>query len=142
MKIRVPRMNVRREIQLPMLPSFVFVRSCHLPDVIELASTRANFSVFRYLDQIPIISDSALAQLRLSEREAIPRDALPSFGKGAKVRVTNGAFQGLKAKVERCRDGIAVVIFTDWHRPVKISTSILREDDANVVADASVAKAA
>ena len=36
--IRVPRMNVRREVRLPLLPSFVFVRAPHLHDLLELAS--------------------------------------------------------------------------------------------------------
>lgn len=151
--VRVPRMNVRREIKLPMLPSFVFVRARHLPDLLQLARmperprrgaggqrpAHRSFSVFHYLDSIPLIHDGHLEPLRLKERESVPKSIRPSFSRGANVRVTNGAFQGLKGKVERSKSGYAVVIFSDWNRPVKIPTFLLAEDAAF---SSNVAKAA
>jgi hypothetical protein len=140
--IRVPRMNVKREITLPMLPSFIFVRSRHLGDLLEMARmeekprrgpggqrpAHRSFSVFHYLDGIPIINDHHLDPLRTKEREAIPRKALPGFDQGTAVRVNSGAFEGLKGRVERCKSGYALVIFTDWKRPVQIPTFLLAED--------------
>ena len=142
--IQVPRMNVRREVKLPMLPSFVFARAAHLVDLLELAQmpvkprrgegwgrpAHRGFSVFHYQDQIPMIGDQHLEPLRTKEAEAVPRKAGPSFERGRTVRVGSGAFHGLIGKVERCKSGYALVIFTDWARPVKIPTFLLREDEA------------
>jgi transcription antitermination factor NusG len=151
--VRVPRMNARREIRLPLLPSFVFVRANHLQDLLQLARmherprrgstgrspAHRSFSVFHYLDSIPLIHDKHLEPLRLKEREAVPKSIRPGFNRGANVRVTNGAFQGLKGKVERSKSGYAIVIFSDWKRPVKIPTFLLAEDEA---LSSDVAKAA
>jgi transcription antitermination factor NusG len=146
--IKVPRMNVRREIRLPLLPSFVFVRAPHLCDLLELAQlsekprraardcerhtrpAHRDFSVFHYLDKIPMVADVHLDPLRTKERETIPKKDAPRFGDGARVRVGSGAFGGLKGKVERCKSGFALVVFTDFKRPVKIPTWLLQEDDA------------
>lgn len=156
--VRVPRMNVRREVRLPMLPSFVFVRTRHLHDILMLAKmpvkprrlpafkerhsrpAHRSFSVFRYLDQIPMIADADLDPLREKEMEVAPKREAPRFDRGARVKVKSGAFEGLKGRVERCKAGYALVIFTDWNRPVKMPASLLREDEANIAAN--VAKAA
>jgi transcription antitermination factor NusG len=147
--IRVPRMNVRREIVLPLLPSFVFVRAAHLVDLLELAQleekprrsprtssdrhsqpAHRGFSVFHHLDRIPMIADRHLEPLRSKEIEAVPKKDAPRFDHGANVRVNSGAFEGLKGRVERCKSGYALVIFTDFKRPVKIPTFLLRESEA------------
>lgn len=137
--VRVPRTNVRREIKLPMLPSFVFVRSQHLNELLMMARmidrprrgqrpAHRSFSVFHYLDKIPLIADQHLEPLRAKERDAVPKKARPSFDKNASVRVGSGAFEGLKGRVERCKSGYALVIFTDWKTPVQIPTFLLAED--------------
>jgi hypothetical protein len=142
--IRVPRMNVRREVKLPMLPSFIFAKAHHLVDLIELADMRVkprsgrsedqmphrDFSVFRFMDTIPMVSDGELEPLRTMELRRLPTKVKPKFGAGAKVRVKSGSFEGLKGRVERCRSGYALVIFTDWKRPAKIPTWLLSEDEA------------
>jgi transcription antitermination factor NusG len=142
--IRVPRMNVRREIVLPLLPSFVFVRAKHLVDLLELAQmiekprrgpggqrpAHRDFRVFHYLDQIPMIADRDLDPMRQREAEAVPKKRAARFERGASVRVKSGAFEGLKGKVERSKSGYALVIFDDWKRPAKIPTFLLTEDEA------------
>jgi hypothetical protein len=145
--IRVPRMNVRREIMLPLLPSFIFARAPHLHSLLELANmvekprrdpdggrasrpAHRDFSVFHHIDKIPMIDDLHLEPLRTKQRELVLKKDAPRFDRGAQVRVGSGAFEGLKGKVERCRQGYALVIFTDWARPVKIPTFLLQENDA------------
>ena len=145
--IRVPRMNVKREVKLAMLPSFVFVRSAHLHELILLEKMpqkprrvvpktedgksepkyHRDFHVFHYLDSIPLIADRHLEPMRIREREAVPKQARPGFDRDTPVRVNSGAFEGLKGRVERCKSGFALVIFTDWKRPVKIPTYLLAE---------------
>src|SRR5690349_1505796 len=154
-RIRVPRMNVKRDVKLPLLPSFVFARAPHLVDLLELASmvekprrdpnggrssrpAHRDFSVFHHLDRIPMIEDRHLEPLRTKELEIIPKRDAPRFDRGASVRVGSGAFQGLKGRVERCKSGYALVIFNDWRRPVNIPTWLLREDEAIIAT--SVAK--
>jgi transcription antitermination factor NusG len=146
-RIRVPRMNVKRDVRLPLLPSFVFVKAAHLVDLLELAQmiekprrdpnggrwsrpAHRDFSVFHYLDSIPMVADRHLDPLRSKEREIIPKKDAPGFNRGAKVRVGSGAFGGLRGKVERCKSGYALVVFTDFKRPVKIPTWLLSEDEA------------
>lgn len=145
--IRIPSRNVRREVKLPLLPSFVFARSVHLPELLRLARmpvkprrhvpdedrtqpAHRDFSVFHYLDQIPMIIDRHLDPLRLKEAEAVPRSLAPQFATGDQVRVKSGAFQGLHGRVEQYKSGYAVVLFTDWRRPAKIPAWLLSEDRA------------
>lgn len=147
--IRVPRMNEKREVTLPLLPSFLFAQSRHLADLLELSNLiekprritsdgearyHRDFSVFHYFDRIPMIADRSLEPLRLKEQQLVPRKDAPEFRSGAKVRVNSGAFEGLKGKVERCKSGYALVIFTDFKRPVKIPTWLLKEDEAIIAA--------
>lgn len=141
--IRVPRMNVRREISLPLLPSFVFARSRHLIDLLELANqdeksrrgpggqrpAHRDFAVFHFSDRIPMIADADLEPLRIREAELVAKKDRPKFADGAGVRVIRGAFEGLVGRVERCRKGHALVIFTDWKRPVQIPTHLLAIDE-------------
>jgi len=77
-----------------------------------------------------MIADHDLEPLRQKEQQLVPRKDAPEFRNGAKVRVGSGAFEGLKGRVERCKSGYALVIFTDFKRPVKIPTWLLREDEA------------
>jgi transcription antitermination factor NusG len=138
-RIRVPRKNVNREITLPLLPSFIFVRAPHLHDLLHLAGmeekprrgsgpAHRDFSVFHFLDRIPMIADRNLEPLRTKERQAVPKKDAPRFDRGARVRVGKGAFEGLKGRVERCKSGYALVIFTDFRNPVNIPTWLLKED--------------
>jgi hypothetical protein len=146
-QIRAPRLTIPRSIKLPLLPSFVFAKARHLGDLLELANmvekprrgpnggrlsrpAHREFSVFHHLDKIPMIADRDLDPLRAKEREIVPRKDRPHFDRGTMVRVNSGAFQGLKGKVERCKSGYALVIFTDWKRPAKIPTFLLGEDQA------------
>jgi hypothetical protein len=155
--IRVPRMNVRREVTLPLLPSFLFAKTRHLADLLELSNLiekprritqdgearyHRDFSVFHYFDKIPMIADRHLEPLRLKEQQLIPRRDAPEFRNGANVRVNSGAFEGLKGRVERCKSGYALVIFTDFKRPVKIPTWLLKEDEAISAPSGPSAKAA
>jgi transcription antitermination factor NusG len=161
-RIRVPRMNVKRDVRLPLLPSFVFVKAAHLVDLLELAQmiekprrdqnggrwsrpAHRDFSVFHYLDSIPMVADRHLVPLREEEAALLPKTIIrknhgPHFNSGAKVRVTSGAYQGLHGQVKRCRSGYALVIFEGNGKRTNIPTFLLREDEA-IIAH-SVAKAA
>lgn len=40
-RIRVPRMNAKREVRLPIMPSYVFARARHLIDMLEMSGVNA-----------------------------------------------------------------------------------------------------
>lgn len=117
---------------VPIMPTFVFARVTdpkrQIRDFAELAedpqSSRPAFSLFRYYDRTPVIGDAELAGLRDAETRAIPLDQRPSFETDAEVKATRGPYEGMSGKVERCKNGYALVLF-GWHR-VKISTFILQ----------------
>jgi transcription antitermination factor NusG len=140
--MRVPRMNVRREVTLPLMPSYVFAKAVHLIDLIQLAAMPAkprrgrychepaheDFNVMRCFGGIPTVSDSDLAQLRALEAKRTPRKkAERSFAAGATVRVEGGSFGGMTGTVERSDRGHTLVCFSDRYQ-VKIPTSLLLEN--------------
>lgn len=138
--VTVPRINARRDVILPMMPSFVFARADRLLDLIELAnsvpmrrgparrqSAHDDFTVFHYRDRIPLVLDSDLEPLRTSERKAVPPSKWQQFKKGEKVRVPEGAFEGMAGVVEGTRGKFTLVCFGTG-KAVKISTFILLPD--------------
>jgi transcription antitermination factor NusG len=143
-KIRIPRANIRREATLPLMPSYVFARSHHLVDLLELAQmevkprrgngwgepAHAGFSVMHWNDGIPLIADRHLDRLRLLEIKRTPRKkADRKFDRGVDVRVKieGGSFAGMKGRVEKSDEGSTLVCF-DERLTVKIATFLLDAD--------------
>jgi transcription antitermination factor NusG len=125
---RVPRKNFRHNVTLPMMPSFVFARADRLVDLLDMANARKvhrhpSFTVFHYLDQIPLVADRDLEPLRMAEKRAVPVAKRPTFNRGQTVRVPTGAFEGLSGIVEKSDGKFTLVCF--GHASVKISTFIL-----------------
>lgn len=126
---RVPRMNARREVRLPIMPGFVFASSRHLWTLFDKSEdprTRFRFSLFRDCDRYPLVTDSELAYLRgLEHRLAKPKKAKRPIDPGTAVRVEGGSFGGLSGVVERSNRGETVVCFGGrW--TVKVATPLLR----------------
>lgn len=143
--LRIPRANVRRQITLPIMPSYLFARVKHLVDLLELAAmpvkprrvrnqpSHADFSVMHYHDTIPLIAERHLEGLRTIEAKRAPRKKsarLPA-GVSVKVKTEGGSFAGMEGKVERSDETYSLVCFSDRIR-VKISTSLLQSDDIRV----------
>lgn len=140
--LHVPRMNSKRTVRLPIMPSYVFARAHSLMDLIELAGMdvkprrRANqpahsgFSVMRWNERIPVIDDHHLQSLRSIEARRSPRQKAQPFAVGLSVRVKSegGSFAGMKGRVERSDSGDTLVCF-DNRMTVKISTSLLLPDE-------------
>lgn len=137
--LRIPRANARRPIRLPIMPSYVFARSWHLVDLLELATLpTTNFSVMHHHESIPLIGDRELQGLRSIEAKRNPRKKGPRLPEGVSVRVKveGGSFAGMHGKVERSDETNTLVCFSE-RLVVKISTSLLEPDmiaDRNVVA--------
>lgn len=145
-RIRIPRANVRREAVLPLMPSYVFARAHHLVDLLELAAmpvkprrgagpAHDGFTVMRWQERIPMVSDASLNGLRSLEAKRTPRKkAERSFtpGLSVRVKVEGGSFAGMRGKVERSDIGTTLVLF-DSRLTVKISTSLLEPGDIGMV---------
>jgi transcription antitermination factor NusG len=136
--IRIPRKNVKREVRLPIMPSYVFARVGHLFDLLLLADipvkprrnagAHADFSVMRSCGQLPIIPDAHLTALRQIEIRRTPRKkADRTFIPGVSVKVGGGSFGGMVGRVERSNRGHTLVLFNDRYS-VKIPTLLLKED--------------
>lgn len=149
--IHVARGNLKRKIELPIMPSYVFARASHLIDLIQLAAMKpvprrncqpfdrgdewrpyhAEFSLMRCNEQIPVIADATLQGLRYVEAKRRPKERdLRQLAPGVSVRVKSdgGCYAGMTGKVERSKDGWTLVAINSG-RTVKISTSLLAEDD-------------
>ena len=145
--IRKPSMNVRREVKLPLLPSFVFARASHLFDLLELANMEekprraqlepgepkyhCDFWVFRAFGGIQLVADQELDPLRDRESRTAPKKDYVRFDRGAKVRVTGSVYAGLAGRVERAGNGYTLVIFEGDNKRTRIHTWLLAEDEAN-----------
>lgn len=137
--VRVPRKNVKREVRLPIMPSYVFARAHQLIDLLimeDLPSkprrqgigAHADFSVMRAFGDIPTVPDPHLAALRRLEIKRTPKKkAEKTFVPGVTVKVGGGSFAGMAGKVERSDAGYTLVAFNNRYS-VKIPTLLLRED--------------
>ena len=130
--VRVPRKHERRELKLPIMPSYVFARSHRLMDLLELEDAgRSNFSVMRAFGEIPTVPDVHLTALRHLEEKLTPKPKpekqfVQTFGVGDKLRMGSGIFCGLVGTVQRS-DG-AYTLLSFGTRSVKINTLHLRRD--------------
>lgn len=137
--IRVPRVNARREVKLPIMPSYVFAKALHLIDLLELAAmpvkprrgrglrdpAHADFSVMHAFGHIPLVADRHLTELRRLEAKRTPiKRAAYSFPRNARARVDGGAFGGLVGVVVRSSPKSTVLRF-DGGFPVELPTMLL-----------------
>lgn len=134
----VERRPVRRfkvEAPAPLLPTYVFARSMNLTDLLQVSadpmSRHPAFSVFHYLNGIPLIADKDLTGLRqIEERDKLnqlrrkPKARI--FNPGEEVRVDMGAFTGMSGVVEQDDGKHVMVLF--GRMSVKIATFMLADN--------------
>lgn len=147
-KIRIPRMNVRRSVTLPLLPSYVFAKAAHMIDLLQLSDRQfkahADFSVMRMSDSIPLIGDEQLQSLRQLEARRTPlAKAQHKFDAGVEVRVKveGGSFAGMAGVIRKSDHGHSLVCF-DGRLSVKIPTCLLQENNLQMERSVMVARKA
>lgn len=131
---RKGRSRERIDIDAPIMPTFVFARAQHVPDLVAAASSPINphpaFSLFRYGGRIPILADREIEALRTAEGRAHlarRKKERHTFAAGTAVSVPEGPFAGLSGVVEQAGDGkYALVCFGEFR--LKIATFLLRDD--------------
>lgn len=126
--------RARRRVQstAPTMPTYVFARVKHLDalfaEAINPSSNHPQFSVFRYLGKIPLISDRELDGLRAGERHRGSSKSRPAYQAGELVRVADGPAAGMSGVVQASRGKYALVCFPGFQVPLKISTFALVPD--------------
>lgn len=150
--ISVPRVNAKREVRLPLMPSYVFAGAHHLTDLLQLAAmpvrprrgagrmdaAHVAFHVLHCFGGIPIIDDRHLGSLRRLEAKRTPvKRAAYAFPKNAAVRAPDGPFGGMSGVVVRSTDKATVIDF-GYGFPTEIPTSLLVLDNVKDGASAPI----
>jgi transcription antitermination factor NusG len=131
---RRPRSKIKIDIEAPIMPTFVFARAWHLPELLACASSPINehpsFSVFHYAGKIPLVAEREVEGLRREEHRAmrrVQRTQRKDFAIGERVRVPEGPFAGMSGVVQQSDGKFALVGFAGTMR-VKIATFLLDAD--------------
>lgn len=136
---RLPRgRKSHREIEAPIMPTFVFVRYDRLVDLMIILglpmSPHPAFSVFRHLGKVARVSNREIERLRTEEGRAQPKTKRPVFGVGEQVRVEEEVnFTGLSGVVEGTEGRYTFVCFGGAIQ-FKIATINLRTDEVQAAA--------
>lgn len=119
----------------PIMPTFVFARAHQLANLARIAaqpfSSHPDFSIFRHLGRVPLISDSEVAEARRVEergRRAALVGTRKSFVVGQPVRVSEGPGAGLSGEVVANGDGKFVLVAFGAVR-LKIGAWLLGTDE-------------
>lgn len=113
---RRPRSQARRRVEMPILPTFVFVRAAQVEAIAAAMaaplSPHPPGSVMRYYGRVPEIADSEVRGLR-AEEDRLRRRALQStrhhVPEGTALNFVSGPFGGLSGVVEGCDGKFAEV---------------------------------
>lgn len=102
---RVPRANIKRVIEVALIPSYLFVKAEAMPDVLAIMNSPSKdhreFRLFKHNGGVPLIADSTLDALRLIARRSVAKASPPKLTPGDKVKLTEGGFAGLTATIEK-----------------------------------------
>ncbi len=128
---RVPRANIKRKVDVAMLPSYIFARARHVAELFALANDpvkdHRDFRVFRQRDRLALIADDTLAPLRLLERKVKPREET-TLAAGTTVHLTDGGFAGLSGTVESSKGDYSMVRIPGFSMTIKIASFYLLRD--------------
>ena len=139
-KRRVSRIHMGfREVEQPIMPSFVFARSRYLADLLHAlalpTSPHPSFSIFQHAGRAPVIGDASLSRLRAAEEKS-KRDRRKTQRRavavGEQVRPTEGAFAGLDGVVVEVKGKVAVVNFGGGIN-FSVATWLLIDDDSEAL---------
>ncbi|MDN4632774.1 hypothetical protein QCD71_14715 [Sphingomonas sp. PsM26] len=131
---RVPRKKTIVDREVAILPTFVFARAVHIPELAAALALPVNphpsFSIFRYLGDIPLLADREMKSLRDVEDVARLRELKKTRNVvpvGATVTMNEGAFAGLSGVVTKSDGKFALVAFGGSFE-VNIASFLIRTD--------------
>lgn len=136
---RIARSRKRKVVSVPMIPGFVFAQYDRVQDLYALSRSPAQtyqvwdsderrmvtrgcpyFTTFRHLERFAWVDDCELDPLRLTEQRGRPKEALPTFRPGDKVKHPESGFEGLVGTVQETRGRYTLVMFAGLSIPVQI----------------------
>lgn len=125
--------RTRRQKRIPVIASFVFVRTKHLMDVLAIREAPSNphpdFRFMRHMGEMSFLPDSHLDPLRVAEQKGKPIEQARRWKAGDKVRYPASGFEGLTGTVERSKGKSVWVSFPRMAWPVETSAFLLLEAD-------------
>lgn len=150
---RARRQHPQTETVLPLMPGLVFVDWAKLQDLIVLSRNAMSYlhwdaqlrrhvskgiGHFRILQvagerearHYARVSDRELAGLRSAEARGQVAVKRRTLKRGAPVRLTEGAFEGLRGTVETVKGNYAEVRFAAWTATVRVALHLLKEEGA------------
>lgn len=143
---RARRQHPAQDVVLPLMPGLVFADWDRLAELIAMPylqwdpETRKHvqrgFGHFRILQlagdraamRYARVSDRDLAGLRQAEARAQVAVKRRTLRKGAAVRLSEGAYEGLRGTVEGVKGAFAEVRFGDWPVAVKVALHLVVEE--------------
>lgn len=144
--IRIPRMNARRTVFLPIMPTYVFARAHHYDELVEMERmpvkprrmanmpSHASFSILQIHERTAFVPDDQLDQLRRIEfKRTLRKKALEALKRGQPVTAEGGVFGGKSGAVVRSDKMHTLVLFVGDNFPVKIRTSLFSRNDIGEV---------
>lgn len=133
-KRRIPRKPGRVEKPAPLLPTFVFARARHLPELYRITrldvSPHPAFAIFHFNSVVARVSNNEIERLKVLELGMAPKRRRPTVPIGHEVRPNEGAYAGLTGVVQESDGKHTLVAFGGWMN-VKIETSILVVGDVH-----------
>lgn len=123
----------REEIDVAVLPSYVFCDADRVNDLIDEAadptSNHPGFSLFRHNGRIAVVSDRSLDGLRIEQNKKADGKHV-QLPVGDRVRTTQSGFEGLTGRVVGGAGKWTFVEFEGFALPIKISTFLLVKKEA------------
>lgn len=120
---RLPRSNVRRLLEQPAMPSFVFVPECEADDLPQIPGIP--FGVMEIEGVRVRIADHELEPLR--RIDITPKAKPIELPKpGARMKFASGPFQGLACKVVYCRNQRQCTVMVEgFPKPMTVPPALL-----------------
>lgn len=145
--LRARRQHKREEIIGPLMAGFVFARTRHLHELLELAHSPAmlyqvwdagqrkmvtkghpHFRFFLINGQQRIIPERQLAELRRLDGLTRPKTPLRKWSVGERIRLSDGAYAGLGGIVLSCSGEQTKVQIDGWNICPTVSTRLLHAE--------------
>lgn len=145
--LRARRGHAQQRIVVPMMPGFVFVETSRMLALLALSRspsliyrvwdhqqrrmvTRGHpyFRMFRPFGDRDKIPDAQLAHLRKLDGLRRPKGPLRTWKDGDRIRLTDGAYAGLRGTVIRCSGEQTTVELDGWMLQPTVSTRLLHPE--------------
>lgn len=124
-KRRKPRSHKIVDLELPAIPSFVFIPTADVDSLPPVAG--APYKPMRIDGCIVRIADLDLAHLRRIDEASKAKQPKKKFGIGQRIKFHSGPFTGLKGKVVYQASRFVTCMIEGFSQPIQIASCALDE---------------